>query len=105
MRGVAYGELRVEGPNYETLFALGSLCGNDDMGSIIKANEICDRLGMDTISAGNAIAFAMYCYEEGVITRRETEGIEPKFGDSHVMMTMLKNIAYEEGFGNVLAEA
>ncbi|MEM4450218.1 MAG: aldehyde ferredoxin oxidoreductase N-terminal domain-containing protein, partial [Nitrososphaerota archaeon] len=56
-------ELTIEGPEYETLFALGSLCGNDDLESIIRANEICDKLGLDTISAGNTIAFAMYCYE------------------------------------------
>jgi aldehyde:ferredoxin oxidoreductase len=104
VRSATYGELRVEGPEYETLFAFGSLCGNDDLESIIKANEICDRLGMDTISAGNAIAFAMYCYEKGVITRRDVEGLDLKFGNSQAIITMLNKIAYREGFGNVLAE-
>jgi aldehyde:ferredoxin oxidoreductase len=100
----AYEESRVEGPEYETLFALGSLCGNDNLESIIKANEICDRLGIDTISAGNTIAFAMYCYEKGIITREDTGGIELKFGNSEAMITLLKKIAYREGFGNILAE-
>ncbi|MEM2567066.1 MAG: aldehyde ferredoxin oxidoreductase family protein [Candidatus Bathyarchaeia archaeon] len=94
----------VEGPEYETLFALGSLCGNDNLESIIKANEVCDRLGIDTISAGNAIAFAMYCYEKGVITQEDTDGIDLKFGNSEAILTMLKKIAYREGFGNTLAE-
>jgi aldehyde:ferredoxin oxidoreductase len=58
----------------------------------------------DTISAGNAIAFAMYCYEKGIITRQDTEGIELKFGNSEAIITMLKKIAYREGVGNILAE-
>ncbi len=97
-------EVEVEGPEYETLFALGSLCGNDNLESIIRANEICDRLGMDTISAGNAIAFAMECYEKGIITRRDTEGIELTFGNHEAVIAMLKSIAHRKGFGNVLAE-
>ncbi len=99
-----YTESRVEGPEYETLFALGSLCGNDNLESIIKANEICDRLGLDTISAGNIIAFAMECYEKGIITREETEGLSLTFGNHEAIIAMLKNIAYRKGFGNVLAE-
>jgi len=94
----------VEGPEYETLFALGSLCGNDDLESIIKANEMCDRLGIDTISAGNVIAFAMFCYEKGIISKEETNGVDLKFGNSRAIITMLKKIAFREGFGNVLAE-
>jgi aldehyde:ferredoxin oxidoreductase len=97
-------ETEVEGPEYETLFALGSLCGNDNLESIAKANEICDRLGIDTISAGNALAFAMECYEKGIITRKDTEGIELTFGNHEAMITTLRKIAYREGFGNILAE-
>lgn len=99
-----YVESTIEGPEYETLFALGSLCGNDDLESIIKANEICDRLGIDTISAGNAVAFAMYCYEKGIITKEETEGIDLKFGNSEAIIATLRKIAYRNGFGNILAE-
>lgn len=97
-------ESTVEGPEYETLFALGSLCGNDDLESIIKANEICDRLGMDTISAGNIIAFAMFCYEKGIITKEDIEGMDLKFGNNKAIIAMLKKIAYREGFGNILAD-
>jgi len=94
----------VEGPEYETLFALGSLCGNDNLKSIAKANEICDRLGMDTISAGNVLAFAMECYEKGIITKEDTGGIELTFGNHEAIITALRKIAYREGFGNILAE-
>jgi aldehyde:ferredoxin oxidoreductase len=99
-----YAGTEVEGPEYETLFALGSLCGNDSLESIAKANEICDRLGMDTISAGNVLAFAMECYEKGIITKEDTGGIELTFGNHKAMLTILRKIVYREGFGNILAE-
>ncbi|RLG20366.1 hypothetical protein DRN74_05685 [Candidatus Micrarchaeota archaeon] len=97
-------EAEVEGPEYETLFALGSLCGNDTLESIVRANEVCDRLGMDTISAGNAIAFAMECYEKGIITKNDTEGIKLNFGNYEAIIALLRKIAYREGLGNILAE-
>jgi aldehyde:ferredoxin oxidoreductase len=99
-----YAGTEVEGPEYETLFALGSLCGNANLESIAKANEICDRLGLDTISAGNVIAFAMECYEQGILTQKDTEGIELSFGNHEAIITMLKKIAYREGLGAILAE-
>jgi aldehyde:ferredoxin oxidoreductase len=97
-------EAEVEGPEYETLFALGSLCENDNLESIVKSNEICDRLGIDTISAGNVIAFAMECYEKGIITKQDTEGINLKFGNHEAIIAIINKIAYRKGFGNVLAE-
>ena len=99
-----YAGTEVEGPEYETLFALGSLCGNDSLESIAKANEICDRLGLDTISAGNVLAFAMECYEKGLITKKDTEGIELTFGNHKAMIAILGKIAYRENLGNILAE-
>lgn len=99
-----YAGTEVEGPEYETLFALGSLCGNDSLESIAKANEICDRLGMDTISAGNVLAFAMECYERGIITRKDTGGVELTFGNHEAMIATLSKIAYREKLGNILAE-
>jgi aldehyde:ferredoxin oxidoreductase len=86
-----YEESRVEGPEYETLFALGSLCGNDNLESIIKANEICDRLGIDTISAGNVLAFAMECYEKGIITKEDMWGVGLTFGNHEAMITAKEN--------------
>jgi len=94
----------VEGPEYETLFALGSLCGNNNLESIAKANEICDRLGMDTISVGNVLAFAMECYEKGIITQKDTDRVELTFGNHEAMITTLRKIAYREDLGDILAE-
>ncbi|MBS7620878.1 aldehyde ferredoxin oxidoreductase C-terminal domain-containing protein, partial [Candidatus Bathyarchaeota archaeon] len=99
-----YAGTEIEGPEYETLFALGSLCGNSNLESIVKANEICDRLGIDTISAGNVIAFAMKCYEEGIITQKDTDGLTLTFGEHEAIITLLRKIALREGFCKILAE-
>jgi aldehyde:ferredoxin oxidoreductase len=99
-----YAGTEVEGPEYETLFALGSLCGNDNLESIAKANEICDRLGIDTISAGNALAFTIECYEKEIITKEDTGGIELTFGNHEAIITALRKIAYRQDLGNILAE-
>ena len=63
-------------PEYETLAIFGSMCLNDNLESIIKANDICNRYGLDTISAGVTMAFAIDCYENGLITNKDTDGIE-----------------------------
>lgn len=99
-----YAGTVVEGPEYETLFAFGSLCGNDSLESITKANEICDRVGIDTISAGNVIAFAMECYERGLITKEDTEGEKLTFGNHEAIISVLRKIAYREGIGDILAQ-
>ena len=99
-----YAGTEVEGPEYETLFSMGSLCGNDNLESIAKANEVCDRLGMDTISAGNVLAFAMECYEKKIITQEDTGGLELKFGNHEAMIATLRKIAYRKNIGNILAE-
>ena len=99
-----YAGARVEGPEYETLFALGPLCGVDSPEAVIKANELCDRLGMDTISAGNVAAFAMELYERGILTREELGGLELRFGNHEALMKLLEMIAYRRGVGDALAE-
>ena len=99
-----YAGAKVEGPEYETLFALGSLCGNNCLESIVKANEVCDRLGLDTISSGNVLAFAMECFERGLITEEDTGGLRLEFGNHEAIITMLEKIAYRKGLGDVLAE-
>ncbi len=99
-----YAGTEVDGPEYETLFALGSLCGNSNLESIVKANEICDRLGLDTITTGNAIAFAMECYEKGIINKNDTDGIELTFGNHEAVIDILGKIAYKNGLGKILAE-
>ena len=92
------------GPEYETLCALGSYCGIDDLPAIAKANEICNRYGVDTISCGATIAWAMEAFEAGVLTTEDTEGLALNFGNSAGMLKLVEMIAKREGFGDLLAE-
>lgn len=91
-------------PEYETLYALGSCCGNTRLDAIIEANRLCDELGMDTMSVGVTIAFAMECYERGLITKNDTDGIELKFGNFEAIVELTKKIAAKEGFGKILSD-
>ncbi|MBI3740694.1 MAG: aldehyde ferredoxin oxidoreductase, partial [Chloroflexi bacterium] len=92
------------GPEYETLAAFGSMQANDDLIAIAKANELCAMYGMDTISLGVTIAFAIECFERGLITTQDTDGIELKRGNARAMLQMVEAITRRKGFGNVLAE-
>jgi len=92
------------GPEYETLAALGAYCGVANLAAVAKANEICNAYGVDTISCGGTIAWAMECFEEGMITAQDTGGIELRFGNAEAMVRMTEMIARREGFGDVLAE-
>jgi aldehyde:ferredoxin oxidoreductase len=92
------------GPEYETLGALGSNCGIDNLKAICKGNERCNALGLDTISVGSSMAFAMECYEKGLINQKDTGGMELKFGDAEVMLRLLEMVALRQGIGNTLAE-
>lgn len=92
------------GPEYETLGMMGSNCGISDLGAIAYANLLCDQLGLDTISTGVVIGFVMECYERGILTAKELDGLKPTFGNAEAMMPLIKKIAYREGIGNLLAE-
>jgi len=92
------------GPEYEALASLGSDCGIDNLEAIAKANELCNAYGLDTISAGATIAFAMECFEQGIITTKETGGLELRFGQAEAMVRMVDMIARKQGIGKVLAE-
>ena len=92
------------GPEYETVAALGSNCGIDDIVAVAKGNELCSKYGLDTISTGAVIAFAMECYEKGIISKKDTGGISLKFGDAKAMLSMVEMIAKREGIGDILAE-
>ncbi|MEM2137417.1 MAG: aldehyde ferredoxin oxidoreductase C-terminal domain-containing protein [Candidatus Methanomethylicia archaeon] len=92
------------GPEYETIASFGSLCGISDINVVAYANQICNAYGVDTISAGVAIAYAMEIFENGLISEKDTDGIKLRFGDSEAMMKMLMKIVNREGFGNILAE-
>jgi len=95
---------RYGGPEYETIATFGSYCGIDDLHAIAYANQICNMYGMDTISCGATIAWAMECFEHGLITTEDTGGIELRFGNAEAMVKMTEMIAKREGFGNILAE-
>jgi len=95
----AYG-----GPEYETLAALGSNCGIDNLKAIAKGNELCNAYSLDTISAGAVIAFAMECFENGLLSIKDTNGIELRFGNDEAMLKMIELIAKREGIGDLLAE-
>ncbi len=92
------------GPEYETLGAFGSNCGVEQVEAIMKANELCCRYGLDTISTGVAISFAMECFEKGVLTLKDTDGLELTFGNASAMVEMVERIALRRGLGNLLAE-
>ena len=89
---------------YESAFALGSLVGVDDPNRIIQASRLCDEMGMDTISAGGTVAWAMECFERGLLTRGDTGGIDLRFGNGDAVLETLHAIAAREGLGDLLSE-
>ncbi|MEM2761678.1 MAG: aldehyde ferredoxin oxidoreductase family protein [Candidatus Bathyarchaeia archaeon] len=99
-----YAPLEGYGPEYETIAALGSLCMNDNLEAIAKANDLCNRFGLDTISVGATIAFAMECYEKGIVTKEDTGGVELRWGDPDAIIKMVVLIGRREGFGAILGE-
>ncbi|MEM1585841.1 MAG: aldehyde ferredoxin oxidoreductase family protein [Candidatus Bathyarchaeia archaeon] len=99
-----YAPLEGYGPEYETIAALGSLCMNDNLEAIAKANDLCNRFGLDTISTGATIAFAMECYERGIITKDDTGGIDLRWGDPDAIIKVVELIGRREGIGAILGE-
>jgi aldehyde:ferredoxin oxidoreductase len=91
-------------PEYETIAMFGTNCLNNNLESILKASDICDRYGIDTISAGGTIALAIECYERGLITKKDTDGIEMTWGNHKAIVAMTEKLAKREGFGAVLAD-
>ncbi|MYC29577.1 MAG: aldehyde ferredoxin oxidoreductase family protein [Chloroflexi bacterium] len=89
---------------YESLFALGPLCGIPDPDIVIRAASICDELGMDTISAGATVAWAMECFERGLLPTEDLGGLELKFGNGEALLQVLEDMGYRRGLGNLLAE-
>lgn len=93
----------VEGPEYETIGMMGSNLGISDIQDVAQANLLCDELGIDTISTGCAIGWAMECYEKGILTQAETDGLDLKFGNAQAVLTLIEKIARREGLGALLA--
>ncbi len=92
------------GPEYETLAALGSLCGVDDLEAVCKAAELCNSYGLDTISAGVCVAFAMECFEKGLIKLEDTGGKDLHFGNAQALVELMEQITRQEGLGALLAK-
>jgi aldehyde:ferredoxin oxidoreductase len=92
------------GPEYETVASLGSLCDVSDLAAVAEAAQWCNRYVVDTISMGVAIAFAMECFEHGILTTKDTDGVELRWGDGEALIAMIHKIARREGIGDVLAD-
>jgi aldehyde:ferredoxin oxidoreductase len=91
-------------PEYESIAALGSMTLVSDPYAVFKANDMCNRAGMDTISAGSTVAFAMECYEKGVITREDTGGLELTWGSAEALLGLLRMMIARVGIGDLLAD-
>jgi aldehyde:ferredoxin oxidoreductase len=103
--GAYKAEPRYGGPEFETLGTFGSYCGIDNLAAISQANQVCNEYAVDTIACGATIAFAIECYEKGIITKEQTGGLELKFGDPDIMLKVLDLIVHSEGpLGKVLSQ-
>ena len=94
----------VHGPEYETVAAFGSLCLNDNLDSIVEANDLCNRYGIDTISFGISVAFAMEANEKGFLNQEDFEGINLEWGNSQAMIKLVHQVAKNEGPGKLLGQ-
>ena len=93
-----------EGPEFQALGMLGSNIGLGDINTVLKENDMCNSLGLDTLSTGSVIAFAMECFEKGLITEEDTDGLDLKFGNGEAAVALIEKIVKREGFGDLMAE-
>lgn len=105
---VKKGEFPVDriygGPEYETMAAFGSNCGVDNLAAVSKANEYCNAYGLDTIAGGMVVSFAMECFENGLLTKKDTDGLDLSFGNAQSMVELTRQICTREGLGDLLAD-
>jgi len=99
-----YGTIEGAGPEYETLAGFGSLCLVSDLNAILKANDLCNRYGIDTISTSACVSFAMEAFERGILTTDDTDGLDLTWGNAEAMVTLVEWIAEKKGIGAVLAK-
>ena len=99
-----YAVAKGPGPEYETCAAFGTMILNDNLKAVAHINELCNRLGLDTITCGSTIAFMMECYEKGLLNRNDLDGLELTWGNLAAVVAMVKKIALREGFGRRAAE-
>jgi aldehyde:ferredoxin oxidoreductase len=102
-RGVSFDTTSV-GPEYETLWAFGAECGNHDAETITACDRLCDEYGMDTISVGSSIGFAMELYQRGIVSKEDLGGFDLAWGDCNSITELIKKIGSRSGFGDILAE-
>jgi aldehyde:ferredoxin oxidoreductase len=93
-----------EGPEYETIYAFGSMCGISDSGALIKTDSLCDEWGIDTITYGVTLSFLMECYQKGLINKNNTDGTEFRFGNDDVLVGFVEKTAKRQGIGDLMAE-
>ncbi len=93
-----------EGPEYETIWAFSGQVGNNDLGAIVAADSLCDHLGIDTISTGNVIGFVMELFEKRIITQKEADGLDLRWGNIQSILSLVEKIGKREGFGRLLGE-
>jgi len=99
-----YAPMDCEGPEYESIGTLGGLCLVDDLVAISKANQLCNQYGLDTISTGGIIAFAMEAYEKGILTTKDTDGVELTWGNGKALVEMVHKMGRGEGIGQLMTE-
>lgn len=100
----SHSGVRTDRPEHENIFSLGSNCGVSSFEAIAHANLLCDKYGMDTISAGVVASFAMECYERGVITDKQTGGMKLNFGSEEALIWLIEKMAHRQALGDILAE-
>jgi len=99
-----YKGMQAVRPEFESMLALGSKCGLSDLDTLVFLDNLCSRLGLDNISAGNAIAFAMDLFERGIISLKDTGGVDLAWGNGDAMETLIRQMAALKGFGKILAK-
>lgn len=92
------------GPEYETIAAFGSMIGNDNLPAVARGNQLCNLYGMDTITMGNLTAFVMECFENGILTEKDTGGRKLNFGDPDAVLWLIEEVVHRRGIGDILAE-
>jgi aldehyde:ferredoxin oxidoreductase len=100
----AYAGILSEGPDFETIYSFGSNNGIDNIDAVIAADRLADELGLDSVSSGVTIGFAMECFEKGILTLKDTDGIELRFGNDEAMLKVLRKMAFRDGIGDLLAD-
>jgi aldehyde:ferredoxin oxidoreductase len=99
-----YAGILSEGPDFETIYSFGSNNGIGNLDAVIAADRLADELGLDTVSAGATIGFAMECFEKGLLTLKDTDGIDLRFGNDDAMIKILRKMAFRDGIGDLLAD-